>query len=505
MFNENWWIDKNNSKELAIGWLYNNQIGNDFASGYSKNLLDYWSIETSIYGMRNQIAANTEDEIIKKAHEEGYSKLLVIKQGTTFAADFHEEFTKFYDNNSDAKFVGHILDRGTKYYRIHPQGFLIDIDWWASVGSPKWGDWTSNAFTTIKPERSEENHHDQYTPLWVKGSDNEELCEYEGTEGGWSMVEALVKDKQKILSWSKEVRENKIYGYPEVKVDGPRHLNDVLNTCTPEDSFFIANTEYFSQFNGIIDFQKQRNKKWDGTFDHVMCPAAGLTPMVYGFNLGLKAGDRITIFDINKFAINMTNHIIEKFDGKDYTTLAYDLMEEMTPRLESDNDEEQRKREYADKFKGINKIKYSQELIDKLNKDGFSDWVQNVLPKIDVQSLHIDLFNVHQYNWFSREANWGETNFVHLSNIFHYLPTSFYYSSQQRWDLHNELVTKMKKESNTRQNNLLLSSARGLQLDPSSIKLSREYAGINWINDFTTTQWASLPENKLTRIFKWNQ
>ena len=139
--------------------------------------------------------------------------MLVIKQGTTFDANLFTNFCNFYDDNPDAKFVGHILDSGSKYYRIHPQCFLIDINWWASVGCPNWGDYTSNKFTTIKPERSEENHHDQYTPLWVKAPKHEELCEYEATQSGWEMVQALIKDKQIILSWPDKIRDEKVYGY----------------------------------------------------------------------------------------------------------------------------------------------------------------------------------------------------------------------------------------------------------------------------------------------------
>ena len=505
MFNENWWINKNNSKELAIGWLYNNQIGNDFAKGYTKNLLDYWSVEMSTYGMWNQFAANNENEIIKKAHEEGYSKLLVIKQGNTFDANFFINFSNFYDNNSDAKFVGHILDRGSKYYRIHPQFFLIDIKWWASVGCPNWGDYTSNKFTTIKPERSEENHHDQYTPIWVKGPDNEELCEYEGTEGGWEMVQALIKDKQTILSWPEEIRNEKVYGYPEVDVDGPRHLNDVLSTCTQEDSFFIANTEYFRNLDYMIKIKKERYPNWNGKFDHVMCPAAGLTPLIYGFKFGLNKGDKITIFDVSKFAINCTKHIIKRFDGKDYKKLAYELMAEMTPSLISKDDPD-REREYADKFKGINKLKYSQELVDDLNKEGFSTWIQEVLPTIKIKTEHINLFDVHSYDDFAEDANDGKTNFVHISNIFHYLPTSFFYSAKQRWNLHNELVSKLKKYSDKKENSMLLSSQRGTMISKDKTNnMFRKYAATRWIEDYPTTSWSSLEENKLTRIFKWNQ
>ena len=45
MFNTEWWHSKNQSKELTLGWIYNNHIKNDFAKGYTKNLTDYWSVE----------------------------------------------------------------------------------------------------------------------------------------------------------------------------------------------------------------------------------------------------------------------------------------------------------------------------------------------------------------------------------------------------------------------------------------------------------------------------
>ena len=49
LYGKEWWKDKNKSKELTIGWLYNNRIRNDFANGYTQNLTDYWSIEMSFF------------------------------------------------------------------------------------------------------------------------------------------------------------------------------------------------------------------------------------------------------------------------------------------------------------------------------------------------------------------------------------------------------------------------------------------------------------------------
>ena len=509
MFNENWWRHKNKSKELTIGWLYNNRIGSDFAKGYSKNLLDYWSIETSIYGMRKQFAADTENELIKKAHEAGFSKMLVFKQGSSLGPDFYEHFSEFYDDNPTAKFVGHILDKGDKYYSIHSQCFLIDLDWWDSAESPKWGDWTSNKFSTIKPDRSKSNHHDNYTPTWVSGPKHPVFHEYIGTEGGWSMVEALVKDKQKILSWPTKIRRNKYYGYPEVKHDGPRHINDIIQSCQPEDSFFIANTEYTVSPTTQHPILKIKKPEWDGTYNNVVVPAAGLTPLVYGFKLGLKQGDRLSVYDINKFELNMTEYIINNFDGKDYSSFANNLMESVSPTIIKDDDKKddriEKYTELTDKFKGINKLGYMQKKVDKLNEEGFSDWIKNELPYIDVKINQCNLFDVHCYDNFVDMCCFKDVNFVHLTNIFHYLPTSFFYSAEERWNLHNEFVEKLQKKSSAEKCEVMLSSSRGLMIDPTNEELCKRFASVDWARKYNTTSWASLPENDLTRIFKWNQ
>jgi hypothetical protein len=47
MFNKDWYLPKNKSKELTVGWLYNKQIDDPFAEGYTRNILDYRTVEIS--------------------------------------------------------------------------------------------------------------------------------------------------------------------------------------------------------------------------------------------------------------------------------------------------------------------------------------------------------------------------------------------------------------------------------------------------------------------------
>lgn len=493
MFNEQWFRKKESDKELALGWLYNNQIGNDFANGYTKNLLDYWSIECSIYGFETQFADNTPHALCKQVHEAGYSKILVLKQGTTLGADFFENFTTFYDKNKDAKLVGHILDKGDKYYRLHPQAFMFDLNWWADAGFPEWGDWTKETFTTVKPQRSLDNWHDSYTPKWIAKDKASVFAEYKGGEDGWNIIKALIEDNQKIISWNEEIRNNKFYGYPEVSFDGPRHLQEIL-TQTIEDGngmFFIGNTETIA---GTRFFIERRKSIFNSTkFDHIITPAAGLTPLIYAFNLGIKPGGMISIFDVSKFAIGITKRILKNWKGEDYINFAKNLMDDYVKEGE----------EQKDFFKGVNKLSHLQDTIDNLKEQGFQEWLDTVLPTLDIRFHYCNMLDPMSHRKLASLVRNSRTTYIHLSNIFHYLPSAFYFSLEQRWNLHNELVGKLVDQVNnksTKCKHILLQSSRGV----TSKDIKDNLGNMNFVEDWNTVSFNDL-DHKVGKLFKWQK
>ena len=484
MFNKEWWEAKHESKELTLGWLYNDGITNDFAKGYTKNLTDYWSVEMSFY-LQNQFADERIDALLKKAHNEGFSKIIVLKQGTTLLWNFQDEFVKFYDNNPDAKFVGHILDQGESYYTIHPQAFFIDLDWWASVGCPEWGVEhryeLPEPFETIEPIRSKENWHDEYTPHWIAPSKN--LKNYSSKRGGWNLVRALIEDGQKILSWNEGIRDAKHYSYAEVEYDGPRHIPGVLDQLGI-DIFFIANTETLPNYKPWFDYRKKNNPDWNGEFRKLMVPAAGLSPLIYAFMLDMPKDSKIFVYDISKFAITITQQIIENWDGTNYREFAEKIMRDAAPDMN-------RRR---DIFRGAAQLKDSEETIDKLNEKGFKKWIEEVLPTCEVIYHHMNIMDPHKMKRFTNSVKHDDfVSYVHLSNIFHYMPTSFYYGLKQRWQLHNELLDHFKNVSNNK-NNILICSAC-----PSGTR-----GQLNWIDDWGTDDFASLPEESIGKLLKWN-
>ena len=477
MFDFEWYRTKNKSKELTLGWLYNNGIQNDFAKGYTKNVTDYLSVEWSFY-FEKQFASDTIEDLCKQAYDNGFSKILVFKQGLYTKWNFEDEFAKFYEANTDIKFVGHVLDNVDSYYRIHPQTFMLDLNWWADAGFPEWGEqkW-HDSFETIEPIRSKENHHDEYTPHWIAPSEN--LKNYKHKLEGWNLVKTLMEDGQKVISWPKEIRHQKHYSYPEVEYDGPRHLAGALE-ITQTEGFFIANTEDLTNMDYLIKERKSNTlPAWDGTFNNIWTPAAGLSPLIWSFKLNLQKGSKIVVYDVSKFALDVTRRIINEWDGTNYSKFAEHLMEDIAP-----------KQDKKIMFRGIDKLKYTDNVVEKLNKDGFKQWLTDVLPTINIIYKEINLLEPQHYKNFTIDIVDGEVGYMHLSNIFHYFPTSFHYSLQQRWELHNELIKKLRDASHN--NNLLLTSNRGFTFNRS------------WIDDWPTSSFKDL-EEPIGKLLKWNK
>ena len=487
MFNKEWYISKNNKKELTIGWLYNDNIKDDFAKGYTKNLTDYWATEMSWY-LPIGFEDSKIDVLLKKAHDDGFKKIIVFKQGTTLG-QFQPVFPKFYDENKDIAFVGHILDQQDNYYTIHPQAFMLDLVWWANAGFPEWGmasypEVVEDRFETIEPIRSEENWHDEYTPHWIEPSTT--LRTYKKKLGGWNLVKALIEDGQKIISWNKEIREEKHYSYPEVAYDGPRHLPGVMDQLML-DIFFIANTELPPPMSPVLAIKKKTNPNWDGIFNRLVVPAAGLSPLIYAFSLNLPKGSNIYIYDISKFALEITKKIIEEWDGTNYSEFAKKIMRDFS-------DDPARRR---DMFRGLSQLSDSDKTIEELNKKGFQSWLTDVLPTLNIFYNPLNIMDPNRSKRFIESVTSSDisTTYVHLSNIYHYLPTAFFYSLQQRWALHNELLSQL--AAGQVENNLLIYSA---------CPVGHRYI-LSWINDIDhTLTFNDLPSDKrYGKLLKWNK
>lgn len=155
-----------------------------------------------------------EDQMLSRAIDLGYACAVVLSTGTEFING--DDFFDLVKNLSDTDFflIGHILDRGDAYYELHHQCYVINLKIYKDldkpiIGKPQLGE----KHQQIKPIRSEENIHDDYTPIWIKSGTSSK--EYSHKLHGWNIISAALKSNFDIEPFDNEFRNSKKYYYPE--------------------------------------------------------------------------------------------------------------------------------------------------------------------------------------------------------------------------------------------------------------------------------------------------
>jgi hypothetical protein len=166
-----------NNIGFGMAWLdITDKITDTTALSLSKNITEYWVQENENFHLLTTCNKDS-DAILKWADEAELKYLMVAAIGTNLSKrnNFHHDLPQFLENNPNFAVAGHILDKGDKFYELHHQCFIINMDWWRANGRPLIGKEELNTvWSTVKPIRSEENWHDGYTPHWIAQGNNTE-------------------------------------------------------------------------------------------------------------------------------------------------------------------------------------------------------------------------------------------------------------------------------------------------------------------------------------------
>ena len=203
-----------NSTDIIYCFVDNTQ---SYSSAWTKeiikNISDYTISKLSYTGV-SLVQSENENEMLRYAAECNYKHAVVFTTGTEFING-----DSFFNNvneltNTDYFIYGHILDRKDAYYELHHQSYLINIEKYKLLGMPTVGKTElGNPFITFIPVRSEENIHDDYTPLWISNSSNTQ--QYSHRLHGWNIISQALTHGYNINAWPETVRQNKIHYYPE--------------------------------------------------------------------------------------------------------------------------------------------------------------------------------------------------------------------------------------------------------------------------------------------------
>lgn len=409
---------------VGVGWLdITDQIKNTTALAFSKNITEYWIQEISNYGLK-MTCDKSPDAILNWASTNNLNYVIVAAIGNNLSKryNFVQELPEFLENNKDFTVVGHVLDKGSKYYELHHQFFMVNIKWWESAGRPiVGGEENSSTWETIEPTRSEQNWHDGYTPHWIDRGTT--VRSYNGKRFGWNLIKSALDSGNKVHSFNEKQRESKYYLYPEVTDDTYTKFYDVFDAL---QSFghFVANTETPpEQITGI-------------EFKGVICTAGGITPLLSAWSAGLKPGDSLTIIDISPFALAVQRAIRDtKSNFKNFKEDFYHILGNLHPE------------QMAPMFRADRNIDRMQEIINDLSLNkGLADYIENVWPHLNVIYVDHNIFNVHKFGWLLNRFNNNENVLIHLTNMLHYQNTSWVYDAESRYKIERHLFDMLAEQ-----------------------------------------------------------
>jgi hypothetical protein len=230
---------------------------------------------------------------------------IVIQEGIFFFDHLDNNFLKTVINNlKDYVLIGHVLDRKDRYYQLHPQQFIINVSKWKQIGCPDFNCRKHDNLLTI--QRSAENFHDDYTPLWIQADNNSISCNK--LKFGGLVISEFLKNDFKVRPFNTDERHVKKFVYYELQEQIAHLLS--YERLHP-NSFYYAKTTRNSE------------RLFNQTASHYVS-VANAVESLYKIKDIYQDIKSIDFYDISITALIFTEHFINSFKN-DYKKFVNDF------------------------------------------------------------------------------------------------------------------------------------------------------------------------------------
>ena len=190
--------------------------------------------------------------------------------------------TDFYDFIESEEYCkAHIIAKPNKPAFLHHQHINLNVDMWKTIGCPpldeRWKDY----------ERDERNHHDDYTPFWIKPKDRPKIVNfnfYERTRKSFSYYRDFQNDAWKDLE---NVDRSEFY------------FSRFMTRMQP--SFYLYNTESCKVTSNM--------KKKHMPFNLILSPTAGYNTELYIDKLNFKG--EVVFYDYTQENVDTKKTIVD--------------------------------------------------------------------------------------------------------------------------------------------------------------------------------------------------
>ena len=256
------------------------------------------------------ICDNDIKNILQQAHEQGFDYCVVVAAGCQVRnLGFIEDLNEFINNNKFGV-AGHPLWKPDgRWLELHHQFFIVNLEAWKQVGCPAFGHWESEPRLLPVVIRSEENFHDDYTPLWIRPTGEVAVQNYPCQ--GWQLISEMMMGKWPVITLTEKIRLSKFYTYPEHETE---KFLESIKAVTPYSG------QNWNQNKWIEDSLLVKDQIWlfnsesmdihnnNGPYDLIVSTASGFKILDMFKHPRLTNTARAIIYDFNPKSLAWYEH-----------------------------------------------------------------------------------------------------------------------------------------------------------------------------------------------------
>lgn len=411
-------------RKFFVAWINNHLlIDDDIVKGVSENLTDFWWIELGAQlGLTNIKQFSSHQSAIDYAKNNNVEHLVCIAKGNDLEVDgrFLETLDSFLVE--DDILVGHVLDRQQRYIELHDQIFYLNIKKLSKISDCNFSS-HSETVTLTKPTRSDENHHDEYTPYWIAPSVFKD--EYTNVKPGYKIINDILSNGYTIRSFDNYVRKSKFYLYPDTD-DASDKLSQLIDK-QHISKFYVYNTD---SNNTNPKFVKKCTNEQPLT--RMVTVAAGLNHLKTIHEIGYADNFELMFADYDRFSLYVMKKLYETWDGKDYEK----FIRSIDTRI------------YNGNFVAENFGDFEKDFIQHWGSlEQWCSWWNEFRSKIKVKFERVNYLLVRQqtdqadkiHDFLDVDGN----KILWLSNVYHYKPTSMFHGLIDRVRAQDYLISRI--------------------------------------------------------------
>lgn len=420
---------KDSKNKIAFCFIDTNHLyPNNWIKELVKNNADFEIGKISGFGF--DIFSGYDEDYILKSLPEEYNYAVITAMGTSWGDNLSfYPLLENYCNQEDFYILGHILDKKEAYYELHHQCYVVNLKYHRQLNYPCIGMQSlGESHYQIQPNRSQDNFHDDYTPLWV--SQGQDEVEYRHKCHGWNILSLALKNNLPVHVFNKDFRNSKKYLYPD-------NNNNIVSSLS---EFYLENN--VAARNWINPFTTAENifypVELPGKLKYLVTPALGLDFVHYLHHYGFDETTVVRFTDYNLLSLEFMKELVA-WDGKDFINFLRNFAKEKSEFLSLP----------GNVWLGVkDNLEEKWQIIQ--NKYNWNEFWKEIKNKVSFEYRYKDFLHYEgpygkdNNYWIDEKLN-DPCTLINLNHVFNYHSTSVFYTLRYRVEMENYTIERMKE------------------------------------------------------------